>query len=144
MSLYNNPKEYAKETMMSIEQATLRCEHFKKIQQIMHEAKKCPKCGKHSLGIEGGSYEEGYSDYVYCENDEVVVIENGEELFTDCGFTSDVKEEYEPLNHWYDFDVILSFCFQIKEEGLPETERNIGCTWDEFINKEKKQLEDNT
>lgn len=41
----------------------------------MYNAKKCPKCGSRSLCFESGSYEEGYGDYIYCDN------ENCEETF---------------------------------------------------------------
>lgn len=141
MSIYNNTEEYAKQTFMSLEQSEIRCKYFRKIQQKMHESKRCSKCGQHTLEIESGSYEEGTQDFVYCENDKVSVIdEYGEKYLTDCDFTSDVDKEYEPVNHWYDFDEVLAFSIDFESNGKEMVEKHIGCSWDEFINESNKKL----
>lgn len=142
MSIYNNPEVYAKKTLMTTEQAIIRCEHFKKLQQVMYEAKKCPKCRQHTLEIEGGSYEEGTQDYVYCENDKVTVNdEDGEEYLTDCDFTSDVEKEFEPISHWYDFDVVLAFSDNLERDGKDKAEIYIGSSWEEFVNASNEKLD---
>lgn len=141
MSIYNNIEEYAKQTFMTTEQATIRCAHFKELEQKTHEAKKCPKCGKHMLAIETGSYEEGTHDYVYCENEQVLVVdEDGDECFTDCDFTSDVETEYEPIWHWYDFDEVLAFSIELETEYKKEVETHIGSSWLEFVEASNKKL----
>lgn len=141
MSLYNDPKEYAAQTLMSLEQATIRCNHFKKLKDQIFKAKKCPQCGQHTLEIEGGSYEEGYNSFVYCENDAVnVTDEDGEIYQTDCDFTSNVKKEYEPISHYYDFDDVLAFSIHIKKDGLASVESSMGCSWSEFVKKANEKL----
>jgi carboxypeptidase C (cathepsin A) len=141
MSLYDHPKEYAKETFMSLDQAEIRCRHYKKMQEKRHKAKKCPTCGKHTLQIEDGSYEEGITAYVYCENDEVPYVdEEGDTCFTDCEFTSEITEQYEPISHWYDFDEVLAFSMEVEEEGIKKIEERIGCTWTEFVEGSNKEL----
>lgn len=141
MSIYNVPKDYAAQTVMSLEQATIRCNHYKKIEEQSFEASKCPQCGQHTLAIECGSFEEGYSDFVYCENDKVTVTdEDGETYHTDCDFTSNVTKEYEPISHYYDFDEVLAFSIGIEQGGLASIESNIGCTWSEFVEKANKRL----
>lgn len=141
MSIYNNPKQYAETTFMTLEQAKVRCNYYNKLEKLIYEAKKCPKCGEHTLEIESGCYEEGYSDYVYCGNDNIKTVDgDGEDFFDECDFTSDVRKEFEPISHWYDFDVVLAFSIDIKKDGLLVTEKNIGCSWNEFVEKENKEL----
>lgn len=141
MSIYNNSEEYAKRTFMSLEQAEIRCEYFRKLQQKMYESKKCPKCGQHTLEIEGGSYEEGTKDYVYCENDKVSEIdEDGEKYLADCDYTSDVDKEHEPISQWYDFDEVLALVIDFDRNDKKEVEEHIGCSWDKFIDTSNKKL----
>lgn len=141
MALCDNSKEYAEKTLISLEQAEIRCEYFRKIKEKMYEAKKCPKCGEHTLEIEGGSYEEGINSYVYCENDKIIVIdEDGEEYETECDFTSDITKEFEPISDWYDFDVVLMFSLDIDSDGIKAVEEQIGCSWTEFVEKDTMDL----
>lgn len=141
MSIYNDPKEYAQKTFTTTEQAEIRCKYFNELQAIIHEAKKCPKCNQHTLEIEGGSYEEGTHDFVYCENDKFTVLdEDDEEYLTDCGFISAVEKKYEPINHWYDFDEVLAFSIDIEKSGKDKVENIIGCTWNEFVNSSNEKL----
>lgn len=139
MTIYNDPQKYSKQTSTSIEQAELRCSLFKQIQQKVHEARKCPKCSKHTLTLEEGNYEEGYSDYIYCENDKIVVIDDGEECTTDCGFTSEALKEFELLYHWHDFDEVLAFSLDNEDRGI-EAERKLGCSWADFVDKSNQVL----
>lgn len=140
MSIYNNPEQYAKETHMTLAQAEVRCAHFKQLAQKMEDIRTCPKCGKNTLELEGGSYEEGIKASVYCENDEVKVVdeEDGEEYFTDCDFTSPVTKEYQALDSYYDFDIVLEFAGEINEVGITEIEKRIGSSWNDFVEKENK------
>lgn len=142
LSIYDDAKKYAKETFMTIEQAEVRCIYFKKMQEERHLAKICPKCGKQTLEIESGSYEEGISPYVYCENEEgeKVIDKDGNEFFNECDFTSDVTKEYTAINHWYDFDEILSFSIEVEREGLKKIEKQIGCTWNEFVENANREI----
>jgi ssDNA-binding Zn-finger/Zn-ribbon topoisomerase 1 len=140
MALCDDTKNYAKETFITMEQAEIRCEHFKKIHQKIQDAKKCPKCGKHTLQIELGSYEENTTDYVYCDNDEIPYIEDGEEYFNECDFTSDVTAQFEPISHWYDFDIVSSFACNIESEGLSQIEKQIGSSWFDFVEDDNKKL----
>lgn len=121
---------------MSLEQAEKRCEHFKKLKEQIYQAKKCPKCGEHTLEIEGGSYEEGIKPYVYCENNKVKVFDGVEEYEDDCDFSSKITKEFEFLNSYCDFDVALAFVVDIQRDGFERTEKNIGCSWNEFIEKD--------
>jgi hypothetical protein len=141
MSLCDNPKEYAKQTHISLEQAEIRCKYFKELKEKIHAARKCPKCGEHTLAIEGGSYEEGIQSYVYCENDKIPTIdEEGDEYMEECDFTSDVTKEFEPISHWYDFDVVLMFSIDIDRDGIKAIEKQIGCTWSDFVENDTKDL----
>ena len=88
MSIYENEKEYAEKTFMTLEQAKLRCEFYKKLNQEINDARKCPKCHQDTLEIESG--EEGQSEYVYCESEIIKIDEDGEEYSDECDFTSDV------------------------------------------------------
>lgn len=140
MSIYDNPEQYAKEARTTLEQAEVRCAHFKQLAEKMEEIKKCPKCGARTLELEGGSYEEGIKEYVYCENDEVKEIdeEDGEEYFTECQFTSPITKEYQALDSYYDFDIVLEFASEIDELGLETIEKRIGLSWHEFVEKENQ------
>jgi hypothetical protein len=84
-------KEYKDKTNCTEEQAKVAITYFNFINEKAIEASKCPKCsGK--LYFEGGSYEEGYGDFIACE---------------ECDFTSDVEGIYEYLGPWYGFDPCL-------------------------------------
>jgi hypothetical protein len=137
MTLCVETKTYAEATFITMEQAEIRCEHFKKISQEMHEARKCPKCGKHTLAIES---EASTSDYVYCENDEIPVNEDGEEYFTDCDYSTIATSKHKAVSHWHDFDVVLAFASNIDSEGLPGIEKQVGCSWSEFVDDDNRKL----
>jgi hypothetical protein len=109
MNIYDDHVAYAKETRIPIRLAKIWCENQLELQKEMDAARICPKCKKNTLVLESGSYEENTSDYVYCENDEISVIDvDGEEYFKDCDYTAEPQKEHEPLSSWYDFDVILA------------------------------------
>ncbi|ALP36813.1 hypothetical protein ASL14_12210 [Paenibacillus sp. IHB B 3084] len=59
MNIYDNPEKFAKDLKISLEQAEMWCKNQKKIQEEIEQARLCPKCGKHTLEYEIGSYEEG-------------------------------------------------------------------------------------
>lgn len=97
-SIYDNPYKYACECDIPIELAKIAClkeRHLRK-EQKKHKPK-CPKCGSKKLNYEMGSYEEGYEDYVECD---------------ECGETYEPNEikniEYMPSS-WDNFDVLLYF-----------------------------------
>jgi len=140
--IYDNAEEYAKQTFTTLEQAKIRCDHYKKLQEQQHQAKKCPKCGQHTLEFETGCYEEGYGDYIYCENEKVekVIDEDGEEFYKECDFTSKVTKNFEPIHHWWDFDEVLAFSIDIERDGKEEIEKQIGCTWTQFVENANKEL----
>jgi len=112
MSIYNDPIKYAKLTRIPISYARIWCLNQLEIQTVIDAAKVCPKCGKATLELEGGCYEEGTQDYVYCANDEIPAVDDdGEEYFTECDYTADPEKEHETLSSWYDFDVILALSY---------------------------------
>lgn len=139
MSIYNNPEMYAKETHITLEQAEIRCAHFRKLEELSYIAKKCPSCGQHTLVYEEGSYEEGYSSYVYCENDKLNIIEDGEEYESDCEFTSNVTKPYEAIRGVGDLDIVLMFAFDL-QKNIKAVERMVGCQWSEFVENNTKQI----
>ncbi|WP_146067783.1 hypothetical protein [Brevibacillus laterosporus] len=85
--------------------------------------------------MKGGSYEEGIEPDVYCLNDRVPVVEDGENYLTDCGFTDDAKDEYTPISHWYDFDVVL-----YSAVNGESTEDYIGEPWEDFVRNDTDSL----
>lgn len=129
MSIYENHEEYAKKTGMSLKSAMLRCEHFKKINEIIQAAKKCPSCKKHTLEYEGGSYEEGTKDFIYCDNTE-----------EDCEFTAAPNETTKWLQNGCDFDDVLYLAIDMKTVGQNAMEIRLGCDWQTFLNKKNQSL----
>lgn len=130
MSIYDNPKEYAEKTSITLEQANVRCKYYKELENKVNEARKCPECGGHTLELESGSYYEGTSDFIYCDNEE-----------NDCEFTSNVTEQFEPLLHGYDFDIVLYFGVNdIQQKDIKEVEDDIGCSWFDFVEKHNKEI----
>lgn len=98
-SIYANPYKYACTCNIPIELAKIAClkqRHFIK-EQRKHRMY-CPVCKSKNLIFEGGSYEEGYGDFIECE---------------DCGETFDCDKvpnaEYASLTGWEDFDAVLYF-----------------------------------
>jgi hypothetical protein len=142
MSIYNDPKKYAEETHVTLKQAQIRCNHYKKIEELIHQRKKCPTCGKYTLEYEGGSYEGGIQPFIRCDNDEVLVYDedSGEEVFTDCKFTSDVTKEYEPLAGYFDFDEILMLSMDVERDGLEAVESMVGQSWFQFVETSNQEL----
>lgn len=140
MGAYESIEKYAEFTGMPLEQAKVRYEHFMEIKKQMHESKKCPKCHEYTLAIEGGEWESGVSDWIYCENDKIQTRdEEGDAFYAECDFTDNVKKEYL-FAFEIDFDVVLYFACQIKEEGLESVEQMIGRTWKEFLDKENSEI----
>ena len=92
--IYANPYKYAYRCNVPIELARIICKYQNHIAKLTYHAKKCPRCGARSLYFEGGSYEEGYGDFIECETCEET-------------FGVDDIENGEYLSGWSDFDVIL-------------------------------------
>lgn len=127
-SIYANPYKYACKCNIPIELAKIAClkqRHFDK-EQKKHPMY-CPVCKSKHLIFESGSYEEGYDDFIECD---------------DCGETFDCNKvpnsEYASLTGWEDFDAVLYFstCCGNKLEG-----REAACgsaereEWLEFAKK---------
>lgn len=97
-SIYSNPYKYAVKCNVPIELAKIAC---KKQRHIDKERKKhypvCPQCGSKKLSYEMGSYEEGYGDFIECN---------------DCGETYELDEveniDNLPCFEW-DFDPVVYF-----------------------------------
>lgn len=129
MTIYEDVKRYAEVTMMTEEQAKIRCDYYLKLKKEMDEkmaiAIICPVCKQPTLSFEPGSYEEGYGDYVECDGE------------GDCEYSS---EEHAFPHHNDDFDIVLAFACSVEHEGLAEVEKTIGLPWSEFIAKEVDEL----
>lgn len=98
-NIYANPYKYAVKCNIPFELAKIMCKkqrHFRK-EERKHRMY-CPKCGSKELIFEGGSYEEGYGDFIECDS---------------CGETFDCSEvpnsEYANLTGFEDFDPVLFF-----------------------------------
>ncbi|MGG4499041.1 hypothetical protein [Brevibacillus reuszeri] len=115
MRLKKRVEAYAKTVNCSMKMARIRVRYFDRLRRIIHAASICPKCGKPTLEMEGGSYEEGIEAYVYCSNDRIPETEDGETYYTDCGFYDDVKDVYTPISHWFDFDIVLAIAMNETE-----------------------------
>ena len=126
-SIYANPYKYACQCCIPIELAKIAC---KKQRHFLKEQRKhrmyCPVCKSKNVVFEMGSYEEGYGDFIECE---------------DCGETFDCNEvpnvEYASLSGWEDFDAVLYFSnTENKSDGWKEA---CGTTthkeWIEFATK---------
>lgn len=124
--IHDNPYKYACVCNVPYELAKIAClkdRHYQK--ERRKHGPFCPKCGSKNIFYEMGSYEEGYGDYVECEN---------------CGET---YEPYEIKNVDYiipfrDFDTVLYFSSsRIPEEGWREA---CGAEtieeWQEFAREE--------
>lgn len=140
MGAYESVENYAKFTHMSLEQAKIRYEHFIAIGKQMHDSKRCPKCQQYTLEYEGGEWESGIKAYVYCENDKIKTTdEDGDTFYEECEFADDVKPEYLFAVE-ADFDVVLYMACSIENEGLEKIEKQIGYSWQDFVEKENASL----
>ena len=98
-TIYDNPYKYACVCNVPFELAKIAClkrRHKDKMRR-KHPVH-CPTCNSKHLIYEMGSYEEGYSDFIECD---------------ECGDTFDCSEipniEYVDLTGWDDFDAVLFF-----------------------------------
>lgn len=140
MGVYNSLEEYAAFTQMTLEQAKLRYGHFIELRKLVHESRKCPKCNMHTLELEGGEWESGISDYIYCENAEIQSIdEEGDAYEEECDFTDDVNPQYLFAKE-ADFDIVLYIACSIENEGMENIQKQLGCSWGDFIEKENAKL----
>jgi len=85
-----NRSEYMKITKCSLFQAIIAIKYFEFIDKKLNELE-CPECGN-LLEVEYGSYEEGYDDFVMCD---------------ECDFTDNFDEKYKYLSSWHGFDPVL-------------------------------------
>jgi hypothetical protein len=108
VSLYKNPKQYAKEMGITERLAILFCGYQLRLAERIEKAKFCPQCGKASLEFELGCYEEQSVDQVYCENDMVPFVnEDGEPDYKECEFhTSNITADTALLQFGSDFDPV--------------------------------------
>ncbi|MFK7696413.1 hypothetical protein [Paenibacillus sp. HJGM_3] len=138
MGLYDDHVSYAKKTRIPVSLAKVWCANQLELQEEMDAARVCPKCGKPTLVLESGSYEEGTQDYVYCANDEIQAVDvDGEEYFEECDYTADPEKKHEPLSTWYDFDVIWAFsCGLIDRKNEFYNLRD----WLDFVRKEVAKI----
>lgn len=110
-SIYDNPYKYACVCNVPFELAKIAClkqRHWNRMQR--KHPMYCPKCKSKNVFFEGGSCEEGYGDFIGCE---------------DCGETFNCDEvpnaEYANLTGWEDFDPVVYFSSTAnKEEGWKE------------------------
>lgn len=127
-------KKYAEMCQCSYEQAEIRVKHFQKIEEESEKARICPKCKNKSLMLEYASESE------YCTQ-RIVVCMNDDDVEEECNFTSDLTDEYMPLDNGYDFDEVAYYAVtDLKEKGVEKAEEIIGMTWSEFIDKANKSL----
>ena len=84
-SIYANPYKYACKCDIPIELAKIAClkqRHFIKEQQ--KHPMYCPICKSKNMNFESGSYEEGYGDFIECEDcGGKASIDNAIEKFAD-------------------------------------------------------------
>lgn len=123
-------KDYAETCKCTLEQAEIRVKITVARQEETHQAKLCPVCKEHSLSIEYDEPEDSSKSWVACQS------EDGE-----CEYTTDVTKEHEPLQIWHDFDEIMAFAYPcLRDQPLAEIEKQIGCSWEEFVEKNTKEL----
>ncbi|MFA4137723.1 MULTISPECIES: hypothetical protein [unclassified Brevibacillus] len=134
MGLKKRVEAYAKTVNCAMKMARIHVRYFDRMRLLIHAASICPKCGKPTLEMEGGSYEEGIEAYVYCSNDRVPEKEDGETYYTDCGFYDDAKDKYTPISHWFDFDIVLALAL----DGTAEKE--YFGDWERFVEKDTESL----
>lgn len=140
MSVYDSTEKYATELNMSIEQAEIRLAYFEKVSEEMKQSRKCPKCQQLTLNVEGGEWESGVRDWVYCANDKIETTdEEGEKIFEECDFTDDVNKEYLFAFH-HDFDAVLMMACGLDIHDEKAVFNHIGETWSEFVKKDTETL----
>lgn len=139
MGLYDDPVAFAKKTRIPVSLSRIWCLNQLALQKEIEAARICPKCGQPTLVLESGSYEEGTNDYVYCEYDQIPMVDeaDGEEYKVECDYTADPGKEHEPLSSWYDFDVILAFSV-----GMVERDKEFGGLqeWVKFVRDEVNKI----
>lgn len=136
MSVYDSAEKYAEHLNMTLEQAKVRLEYFSKVKEEMKATRKCPKCGEYSLAVEGGEWECGVPDWVYCANDKIEKIdEEGDKYFDECDFTDDVESKYL-FAFEHDFDAVLMMSCGLDINNEQEVLNAIGCSWNEFVEKD--------
>lgn len=142
MSIYQSVEEYAKQTNITKEQAKIRCDYYLALQKKADEKRVCPECKQATLVHESGCSEGGYGDYIYCENDKVPYVEDGEEGMTDCEFTTNDTGEYEEIMSYYDFDVVLAMAHDIERLKQDEMEVTVslGQNWQMFVERENQRI----
>ena len=84
-------KKYKKETNCTRKQANIAIKYLEFLNCMTEKYSVCPECGG-KLYFEGGSYEEGYDDFIGCNY---------------CDFTSNVEGNFKYLFWGYGFDVVL-------------------------------------
>lgn len=130
MTIYNDVEKYAKTTMMTVEDAKMRCEYYLTLQKEKAEAMAqniiCPQCKQSTLELEYDQYEEGNEEYVeaQCKNEE-------------CEYYCEDHPHAELIDS---FDVVLMYAGQVEQEGLVQIEEQLGSTWAEFVAHDNADL----
>lgn len=95
LSIYANPKKYARKTQIPLGLAKIECRKQKQIDKKRKKIR-CPRCKRKALHYISGSYEEGYGAFIECDN---------------CGEAFDPNEikNSELLCYGSDFDAVLYF-----------------------------------
>lgn len=143
MGIYDSAETYAKEIhIKDLHLAGIRANHYRNLMEQQYEARKCPKCGKHSLQFEGGSYEENTRDYIYCENGEVLEkdLDDGTLRETDCGYATEFEDKHRILTDAETFDEVLMFSIEIEEHGKEYVESMVGKKWEVFVKEGTEEL----
>jgi hypothetical protein len=138
MSIYADPVKYARMARITIGMAEIWCAEQLRLAAEIEAARTCPKCGKPTLTYEIGCYEEGYDDYIHCENDEVPEVdEEGEDYYSECEFLCEPNKEMSALAPWYDFDVLLA----MKSGFMDEVGRSSSLgEWIKFAKEEVSKI----
>lgn len=142
MNIYQSATEYAKQTNTTEEQAKIRCDYYLALEKKAEKKRVCPDCKQPTLVYESSCSEGGYGDYIYCENDKVPYVEDGEEGVTDCEFTANDCGEYEEIMPYTDFDVVLAMALDIerlKQDNI-EVEMSLGQNWHMFVEKNNQEI----
>ncbi|MGE7843605.1 hypothetical protein ACQKNX_22850 [Lysinibacillus sp. NPDC093712] len=140
MNVYESPEMYSTELNMSLAQAEIRLAHFEKAREKMKQSRQCPKCQQYTLKVEGGEWESGVRDWVYCANEKIEKTDDGgDSIFVDCDFTDDVKNEYLFAFH-HDFDAVLMMACGLDIHDEKAVLHNIGEAWSKFVEKDTKKF----
>lgn len=126
MSIYENPQEYANFCHISIKLATKRCNYFLNKLELANKVV-CPECESTELEFDDDGSDYCVDRFISC---------------TECWETFDINDER--LKDWVrweeEFDEILWFANDLKENGVEKVEREVGEKWEVFCKKSTDEL----